>query len=523
MRDKELVEYLNSIDFSMIKDKIVLNNIYNEILPQITDLSKDPFASTSLEKLIGLSNSSNLLRLLNEINRNTVYKKLGSRIIESVYKRLFDCLYKENDFFLLKSVIEFLNISECLDCHNATFVVRQALMLLSGKRIEKLEITKYKIPDSAVKENNDIERGNNISNGRTDGDSKVKNNTSNYMDGNNTSNNIDGNNTSNCIDGRTVGDSKINNLDNCNSEYSKSKLAEIKDIFIKKIPSFDSNDQFNTLGTFIQISKSQSLIEFFLQRDCSYENIIKRGFLYELIATVASKKNLALIFDRIENSIFDLAIEEKSSYFIQSFLRNSIYCKEIFRILDFNQFDSDSNVILALLESLQINSMHLIYQGDFISNRKGEFTSQNLTIENKENLTEFGMIKALILDFYKFQNCSVFKAFLFEKFGSIDTKCIKVVSNFMRMPNEFSYHCNEDFLKFFEKDWIKLKGGIALAMAFAEGSCERNKKIRFFNENIDIFWECYKWKNSKEFIKRLCDLTTGHSRKKAFEISKRKL
>lgn len=504
MKDKDLVSYLNSIDFSLINNSQVLNNVYKEILPNISELSKDPFASTSLEKLIGLSDSSNLLNLLSKVNKNVIHKKLGSRIIESVYKRLFDCLYKENEFFLLESAIEFLNISECLDCHNATFVVRQALMLLSGKRIEKLEITKYKIPDTENKNDSANPNGSSLQNPDVQSSKSVTNQLNNVNEKNQQS----------------------------NTSYSQQKLSEIKDIFIKKLPSFDSNDQFNTLGTFIQVTKSQSLIELFLERDCSFENIVKKGFLYELIPTVASKKNLALIFYRIENCIMDLALNEKSSYFIQSFLRNSCYGKEICRSLNFEEFDCDSNVIIALLESLQLNYMKntvkITKNKNNLDDSNGNVDITNMKSTNQlldksslKNLTELPLIKLIISEFYKLKDDTIFETLLLEKYGSLDSKYIKVVSNFMLMPSEFSYNCNLDFLRFFSKSWIKSKGGIQLIEAFAAGSCERSKKMKFFNENIDLFRECFKWKNSKEFITRLCDLTNGHSRKKAFEILKK--
>lgn len=420
----DLASYLNSIDFSLINGSEVLDNIYNEILPEITSLSKDPFASSSLEKLINLSDSKHLMQMLSKVDQNILYRKLGSRIIETIYKRLFDCLYKENDSFDMSVAVEFIDFTKCLNCHNGTFVIRQVLMLLGAKKVNKLEITKYTLK----------------------------------------------------------GD-----LDNLT--YAKSKLNSLKSLFLDLIPTFESTDQFNTLGIFMQITKSQSLLEYFLERDCSYENIMQKGFLYEIIPSISSKKNLALIFKRIHASFMQLCINEKSSYFMQSFLRNSSYGAEVYKEIDFEEFGEDSNVIVALLESLQV--------------------SMNYELVNK-----------IIKNFYKIDN-SVFKTLLLEKYGSLDSKYLKVICNFLEMPEKHSFNCTSDFLTSFQKDWAKTKNGIALVISFSKGYCDIRKKMKFFDQHIDLFWESYKWKEGKDFVKRICGMTTGHARKKAYEIMKK--
>lgn len=421
---RDTTNYLNSIDFSLINNTDVLNNIYKEILPSISSLCKDPFASSSLEKLIQLSNASQLLNLLDEVDRKVVYKKLGSRIIEKVFERLFDCKYKNNEIFEIEKAMNFLNFKECILCHNATFVLRKALMLLSGKQIDRLNIQKFTCCDA--------------------GDEMIK---------------------------------------------------QIKSVYMEKIDDIQSTDAFNTLGIFLQISKSQSLIQTVVERDCCPENVKNKGFFYEVIPTVASKKNLKLIFSKLKGSFFELSQCEQSSYFVQSFLRHSSFGVEIYEEIkeDMENFDPNSNIVLAILESLQNNVI-------------GGIDDKSIEI-----------IDEIIKNFYKIDR-SVFEDFLLSRHGSLDSKYVNLIVNFMKMPSKINYGVNQDFLKFFNKDYIKNKPGIKLLIGFVEGSTDQKKKGEFLEKNIDLLWNCCNWKDGKRFIKTVCNLTKGHSRKKAFEI-----
>lgn len=438
-KDQNLVSYLNSIDFSLVGDEAVIENIYKEIHPAITNLFKDPFASTSLEKLISLSSPAQLIGLLNSLEKNTVHKKLGSRIVEKVYERLFECMYKEECSVCLKDALCIFSHRDSLRssivCHNATFVVRKVLMLLSGKRIDKLSVQKY----------------------------------------------------------------KKHTLDN--ERFSREMLEEIKVIFkelLAKIStqdcsSFYSADFFNTLGVFLQVTKSQSLIECLIQNDCDIQS---KGFLYEIIPTVSNKKNLRLIYSKIKGKCKDLALAEKSSYFMQSFLRHSLFGREVYEELSkdgFEGFDSNSNIILALAESLQ-------------------------------KCQEYELVNDLLSRFYK-PSDSLFEELLLSKYGSLDSKFVNVVTNFMQLPRrkgyEHFYSVNEDFTRLFKREWIRSKSGIALLLGFVKGSSDPETKGRFLERNIDLLWKCVKWREGKEFARTVCDLTKGHARKKAFEILKR--
>lgn len=434
-REQNISNYLNSIDFSLINDTDVLNNIYKEITPSISSLCKDPFVSSSLEKLIQLSNSTQLLDLLSKIDRKIVYKKLGSRIIEKIFERLFDCMYKNEEIFEIEKAINFLNFKECIPCHNATFVLRKALMLVSGKYIEKLKIEKYK--------------------------------------------------PAGCKD-------KI--------------INEIKAAYSSMIEDIHSTDAFNTLGIFLQISRSQSLIETIIKNDCSPENIKNKGFFYEILPTVASKKNLQLIFNQIKGNFLELSLCEQSSYFVQSFLRHSSFGVEIYNEIkeEIDNFDPNSNVILSIVESLQNNVLLNKHQNNVLLNKNDSISSVKIMNEIIEN-------------FYKIEK-SVFEDFLLSRHGTIDSKYINLIVNFMKMPSKYNYNVNRDFLRFFNKEYLKNKSGIKLLVGFIEGSFDQKEKGLFLEKNIDFLWNCCKWKEGKGFIKTVCNLTRGHSRKKAFEI-----
>lgn len=438
-KSQDILSYLNSIDFSLISDPDVLDTIYKEIAPSISTLCKDPFASSSLEKLIQLSSSAQLLNLLGKIDRKIVYKKLGSRIIEKVFERLFECRYKNKEAFEIEKAVNFLNFKECILCHNATFVLRKALMLVSGKNIDGLKIQKY---------------------------------------------------------------------ESIKTPYENMIIDEIKCIFTDKIDDLQSNDAFNTLGIFLQISKSQSLIKTVIERDCSPENIKNKGFFYEILPTVASTKNIQLMFSKLKGSFLELSQCEQSSYFVQSFLRHSCFGAEVYSEIkeDMENFDPNSNIILSVMESLQ-NSILGLMKGnsDVIGSMRG----------NSD--VPVGIINEIIRDFYKI-NGSIFEEFLLSRHGSIDSKYVNLIVNFMKMPSKFNYSVNRDFLRLFNKEWIKNKAGITLLVGFVEGSFDQREKSVFLEDNIDLLWNCYKWKEGRRFMKTVCNLVKGHSRKKAFEI-----
>lgn len=443
MRNQEIVSYLNSIDFSMMKDEEVVSNVYTEIMPYAIQLSTDPFASSSMEKLINLSKPKNLLELLKMLGKSTIYKKLGSRIVECIFKQLFECMYIRNELFSLKQAIDSIDVVECILCPNATHALRYVLMVLSGKKVDKLKITKYKIL--------------NIKDESENFEMKISNKNS----------------------------TEVEDLDN--KTYSKSRLEVFKQLLSLKLNKIVNTDSFNTLGTFLQITKSQSMIANIIEMDCSVDNIKKRGFFYEILPEISSSRNISAIYEIVKDSLMELSELDSTSYFMQSFIRNYHSPENILSKLEISKFEKDSNIILCLLESMQICKAHT-------------------------------HIEYLILNFYEIQKNDVFRSFLLDKYGSLDSKYVKSIANFMYFPASCNYNVNSDFLKYFQKSWLKTKSGITLICAFAEGSANSNQKSKFFKENIDLFWNAYKWNEGKKFIKNLINHTQGYSRKKAYEM-----
>jgi hypothetical protein len=419
MRDQEIVSYLNSIDFSLVNDDVI-QNIYKEIIPFSSELVCDPLVSSSLENLIDLSNSQNLLIFINSLRKNLIYRKLGSRIFEAIFNRLFNLMFIEKEKFKFSDFLDFIVADDCITCSNATHSLRSALMLLSGKKIENLKVIRYDIKDEI------------------------------------------------------------------NVEYSKNKLNTYKDLFLKKLDHFKNNDSFNTLGIFLQITKSQSLINEVIKMDMNVDNIKNRGYFYEILCNISSKKNLLEIYNKIQENIMDLCLEDRSSYFMQSFLRNSQFGSSILKKINLEQFDCNSNIILCLLESLQKS-------------------------ENYEELDN------LLNNFYQIEN-NIFEKFLLEKYGQIDSKYVNLIVNFMGMPKKHSKRVNKDFVKLFDKEWLKTTAGIKLLFGFMEGSEETKIKERFIEKNINLFWSAYKWKDGKIFLKSLLKYASGHTKKKIYEI-----
>lgn len=443
MPNRALEEYLNCIDYTTLSDSDIIANVYKEIGNEGPQLAVNPFTSTNLEKLVMVSNSAELVKFLKTFDEKLCYKKLGSRIIESIFKRLFDCMFTKNEYFSFAEVFEIIIPEKCINCRSATHVLRAAISLLTGKKVEKTSIIKYNI----------IDKQNTMDHSKSNLDKNIEDQ----------------------ID-QSIG----------NKEYSKKLIEEYKQKLAKCIHKLEEPDAFATFTLFLQCTKSQSLTQKLIEEYCNFENIKLNSHSYEAISEIASQKNLELIYNKIKDQIMEIALCEKSNYFLQSFIRNFKKPGLIYPLIQLNEFDSNSNVILSLLESLQ---------------RNGEFKLCSFLIKN-------------------FYNCekNLFQEFLLSRHETLDTKYSEAIVNFMKMPERFNFKVNEDFMKYFEKSWLKSKTGRSLIIGFAQGSCKSSEKIAFFNKNIDLFWNCTKWKDGRAFAKALTHYTTEHSRKKAFEI-----
>lgn len=432
MSNRILEEYLNSIDYNMITDKDILSNIYKEIGDKGNELAVNQYTNTNLEKLVLISNAEELVKFFKSLDTDLVYKKLGSRIVESILTRLFECMYIHGEYFSFEEVAEKIVPEDCINSRNATHVLRRLFMLLSAKRIEKIEVTKFSIVE--------------LENSK---DQSLKSNIKS------------------------------------NSEYAKFKLEEYKKIVSRCIHKLDEADAFTTAVVLVQCLKSQSLISLLIDEYCGFEHIKMNGYSYEAIASVANRGNLERIFSKIKNSLMDLCNCDVTSYFMRMFITKYRNPKAVYEIIDLEQFNPDSNIILSLLESLQV-------------------------------AREYETVDKLIEDFYKVEN--IFKEFLLSRYDTLDTKFIATVVNFMKMPEKHNYGVNQDFVEYFQKEWLKTKAGRSLIIGFVSGSSTTDEKTAFLNKNIDLLWSCVKWKDSKNFMKLVTEYTTGHSRKKAFEI-----
>lgn len=447
MQNKEIEEYLNLLNFSLITDKSSLSNVYEEIGPYGSILALSPSSSTNLERLIMISDSESLIKFYKNLDSKLVYKKLGSRIVESIFKRLFECMYILQEEFEFKELVEFIEFKNSLKCKNATHVLRHVIMLLAAKKIEKFKVTKYKI---TTKENAEYA-------------------------------------------GKKLELYKTGFIEYFKELAGKSGTKELAGESRKKSvegvarESGESNeDTLVTFCIFIQVMKSQSLIKYFYEIDFSMENLNKRQFIYDALIQNSNKSNLEALYEKIKDKISDSEFIEDNSYSIQSFIKRYKKPVKIFEKLEFHKYEKNSNIVLALLEALQ---------------------------ENRS----YREIKQLINEFYTIKN-GVFSEFLLNKESGLNTKYIKAITNFMKMPKKYNFSVNDDFQKYFEPSWLSNKSGIELVIGYAAGNDGSVNKKQFFNRNIDKLWSSVKWKEGKEFIKQVTNYTDGHARKKAFEI-----
>lgn len=470
MQNKEIEEYLNLLNFSLITDKSSLSNVYEEIGPYGSILALSPSSSTNLERLIMISDSESLIKFYKNLDSKLVYKKLGSRIVESIFKRLFECMYILQEEFEFKELVEFIEFKNSLKCKNATHVLRHVIMLLAAKKIEKFKVTKYKI---TTKENAEY-AGKKLELYKTGFIEYFK-----ELAGKGGTKELAGESRKKSVEG-VARESKENGAEEIKSTNSGKKGGESRE-------SGESNeDTLVTFCIFIQVMKSQSLIKYFYEIDFSMENLNKRQFIYDALIQNSNKSNLEALYEKIKDKISDSEFIEDNNYSMQSFIKRYKKPVKIFEKLEFHKYEKNSNIVLALLEALQ---------------------------ENRS----YREIKQLINEFYTIKN-GVFSEFLLNKESGLNTKYIKAITNFMKMPKKYNFSVNDDFQKYFEPSWLSNKSGIELVIGYAAGNDGSVNKKEFFNRNIDKLWSSVKWKEGKEFIKQVTDYTDGHARKKAFEI-----
>lgn len=425
-KHKEMEKYINAIDFSLVKDDFVLSNIYKEIGDCGNYLATSPYASTNLERLIMMSSAMHLVPFLKSLGCKVVYKKLGSRIVESIFRRLFECMYIKGEYFALEDAVGMVECAYCICNKDATHALREVIMLLSGRRVDKMYVQKYKMVE------------------KEEGDAS-------------------------------------------NAGYSEKMLGIYKAAFMESVKDIEEDDAHITLLIFLQCTKSQSLLYKYLRRDCRPGHVTKRGYVYEALPTLANKTNLALIYERIKHKIMYLSLADASSYFMAAFARNFREPVKIYRRLRLEDFESNSNVILGLLEALQ----------------------RSMKYEEIDNL---------VRNFYDAGD-SVFDKLMLGKDNGLDTKYADAIVGFMSMPEASNYGVAADFIRHFKPAWLSTKTGKKLLIGFVSGSSSSDVKEEFLNRNIDLLWNCTKWKkDGRSFIRKVTEFTTGHARKKAFEI-----
>ncbi|AFM98383.1 hypothetical protein EHEL_060090 [Encephalitozoon hellem ATCC 50504] len=133
-----LKEYVKNIDFGIVDDPEVLDNVYNEIEGNEKELVLDAETTHQMEILIRKSNSKQILDLFEKLDvERLMSKKLGSRVIEVIYDAIFDMVYiqrQDVDIDLLVKPVENILETKFSDT-NATHIIRKLFQLVSGKRI----------------------------------------------------------------------------------------------------------------------------------------------------------------------------------------------------------------------------------------------------------------------------------------------------------------------------------------------------------------------------------------------------
>ncbi|AFN83102.1 hypothetical protein EROM_060070 [Encephalitozoon romaleae SJ-2008] len=133
-----LKEYVKNIDFEVVDDSEILDNVYKEIQGNEKELMLDTETTHQIETLIRKSNSRQILDFFKKLDvERLMSKKLGSRVIEVIYDAVFDMVYirRQNiDIDMLVKPAEDVLVTKFSDT-NATHIIRKLFQLVSGKRI----------------------------------------------------------------------------------------------------------------------------------------------------------------------------------------------------------------------------------------------------------------------------------------------------------------------------------------------------------------------------------------------------
>lgn len=149
---KKIKEYIKNIDFELVDDDVVLENVYEEIKGSEAKLMIDIETSYNIQQLIKKSNVQQIIRMLKNVNIFTVInKKIGSRVFETLFDTLFDLTYKKKiDIENVEEIRKYLldpiykNFEDILSNRNGTYVIRKYFCYVFGRRgDDKKKYKKY--------------------------------------------------------------------------------------------------------------------------------------------------------------------------------------------------------------------------------------------------------------------------------------------------------------------------------------------------------------------------------------------
>lgn len=144
---EDLKEYVKNIDFEIIGDLEVLDNVYEEIHGHENDLILNVSTTYQIENLIRKSNSDQILNFVKRLDiGRLINKKLGSRVLEVIYDVVFDMVHVQKQMLDVEALIvptEAFLEHRILDT-NATHVIRKLFQLVSGKKIYKNKTERFR-------------------------------------------------------------------------------------------------------------------------------------------------------------------------------------------------------------------------------------------------------------------------------------------------------------------------------------------------------------------------------------------
>jgi uncharacterized low-complexity protein len=448
---EKVKEYLTNIDFEFVTDHEILDNVYKEIEGYEEKLILNIESVSNFEVLIKKSNLLQIINLCKKINLHFLsLKKTGSKFCEVILESIFDIIYK---CVGKKTIDEKCEENKCVGkktiddkCEENKCVGKKTI----DEKCEENKCVENKYVDKKCEENKYVDK------------KSLENYILNIFDDNFKELCMDKNGTHVIRKYLRIIYGRDNNFIKYKSCFN---LKDYKSVIIDLLDKDISTDTLITIILYLKLNYSKQVSRILVKKYVVEDNLKNKmySYIFEDLINISEKKTLSMIFDKVKTQFSEYINDQYAVFFILSLIKR--YPEENDFYLSYCDKEmKNSNVMLKVLENYCI-------------------------------LKNIKKIKKILKEFYDIED-DVFKNILMSHSESPDTKYINLICLLMDLD---ILRVNEDFIKYFNNDWIHRKYGIKLLKGFLEGGSDNKLKSRFARK-INIGGSLNKKKEGKKIL-----------------------